>query len=204
MDHTASARPPGRPRDASIDERVLSVVRDLLVEVGWHGLSVRLVAARAGVGRASLTRRWPSKEALVLHAILGEAPDLTPFSGTDVNGWIDWVVRGSHELFGRAEVKAAVPGLLLAFQANDELRRLLWTRFSGPAVELFATDLNAIGSEERRRAHLDARAVLAMAAGAALFLTTVAIDDDTTALQARIADLLTVGVHNMWANRLDD
>ncbi|PRC51572.1 TetR family transcriptional regulator, partial [Mycobacterium sp. ITM-2017-0098] len=44
----------GRPRDASIDQRVLSVTRELLLEVGWDELSVRMVAVRAGVGRSSL------------------------------------------------------------------------------------------------------------------------------------------------------
>lgn len=173
----------GRPRDASIDERVLSVTRELLVEVGWDDLSVRLVAVRAGVGRSSLNRRWSSKAELVLHAILGENPDMAPFSGTDRAGWIDWVVRGSHQLFSRPDVRAAVPGLLLALRENHELRKQLWSGFSGPAVELFAQDGHG--------AELDARAALAMAAGAALFVTTVADEDDTPQLQDRMVELLT-------------
>lgn len=191
---TDRTRAAGRPRDASIDERVLSVTRELLVEVGWDELSMRLVAARAGVGRSSLNRRWSSKAELVLHAILGETPDLAPFSGTDLTGWIDWVVRGSHELFGRPDVRAAVPGLLLALGENDALRRDLWARFSGPAVQLFAEDVHATTPAQRRRADVDARATLAMAAGAALFVTTVAVEDDSETLRSRIAQLLTTAI----------
>lgn len=193
-DHDRSARASGRPRDTSIDERVLSVTRDLLVEVGWDGLSMRLVAVRTGVGRSSLNRRWSSKAELVLHAILGETPDLAPFSGTDLTGWIDWVVRGSHELFARPDVRAAVPGLLLALGENDDLRRDLWARFSGPAVQLFADDVQATTSAKRRRADVDARATLAMAAGAALFVSTVAVEDDSEVLRNRIAQLLITAV----------
>lgn len=193
-DHDRSARASGRPRDTSIDERVLSVTRDLLVEVGWDGLSMRLVAARTGVGRSSLNRRWSSKAELVLQAILGETPDLAPFSGTDLTGWIDWVVRGSHELFARPDVRAAVPGLLLALGENDDLRRDLWARFSGPAVQLFADDVQATTPAKRRRADVDARATLAMAAGAALFVTTVAVEDDSETLRNRIAQLLITAV----------
>ncbi|BCO97287.1 TetR/AcrR family transcriptional regulator [Mycobacterium intracellulare] len=193
-DHDRSARASGRPRDISIDERVLSVTRDLLVEVGWDGLSMRLVAVRTGVGRSSLNRRWSSKAELVLHAILGETPDLAPFSGTDLAGWIDWVVRGSHELFARPDVRAAVPGLLLALGENDDLRRDLWARFSGPAVQLFADDVQATTPAKRRRADVDARATLAMAAGAALFVTTVAVEDDSEILRNRIAQLLITAV----------
>lgn len=193
-DHDRSARASGRPRDTSIDERVLSVTRDLLVEVGWDGLSMRLVAVRTGVGRSSLNRRWSSKAELVLHAILGETPDLAPFSGTDLAGWIDWVVRGSHELFARPDVRAAVPGLLLALGENDDLRRDLWARFSGPAVQLFADDVQATTPAKRRRADVDARATLAMAAGAALFVSTVAVEDDSEVLRNRIAQLLITAV----------
>jgi AcrR family transcriptional regulator len=193
-DHDRRTRSTGRPRDASIDDRVLSVTRDLLVEVGWDELSVRLVAARAGVGRSSLNRRWSSKAELVLHAILGETPDLAPFSGTDLRGWIDWVVRGSHELFSRPDVRAAVPGLLLALRENDDLRERLWDSFSGPAVQLFAERVHPNTPSQRRRADLDARASLAMAAGAALFVTTVALDDDSEALRRRIAALLMTAV----------
>ncbi|WP_319431926.1 helix-turn-helix domain-containing protein [Mycobacterium sp. RTGN5] len=180
----------GRPRDASIDERVFAVTRELLVEVGWEELSMRLIAARSGVSRSSLDRRWLSKAELVLHAILGATPDLAPFAGTDRLGWVDWVVRGSHQLFARAEVKAAVPGLLLAMAENEQLRRRVWSGFSGPAVALFTgADVRDPGEAER-----DARSVIAMAAGAALFLTTIAVEDDTEALRARIVGILTAAV----------
>lgn len=180
----------GRPRDSSIDERVCAATRELLLEVGWDELSVRLVAARAGVGRSSLNRRWASKAELVLHAILGESPDMSPFSGTDVDGWITWVVRGSHELFGRSDVRAAVPGLILALAGNDELRERLWRSFSGPAVALYTEHVRTPTPAERSRAELDARTALVMAAGSALFLSTVATDDDSDALRRRIAHLL--------------
>ena len=175
----------GRPRDSSIDERVFTVTRHLLVEIGWDALSMRLIATRAGVSRSSLNRRWPSKAELVLHAILGATPDLAPFAGTDRRGWVDWVARGSRQLFARPEVKAAVPGLLLAMSENEELRNRLWSGFSGPAVELFRAGLPDSSTADR-----DARAVLAMAAGAALFLSTVAVDDDNDELHQRIASIL--------------
>ncbi|OBK25834.1 TetR family transcriptional regulator [Mycobacterium asiaticum] len=193
-----SARPAGRPRDSSIDQRVLTVTRELLVEMGWNALSMRSIAARSGVSRSSLDRRWPSKAELVLHAILGATPDLAPFAGTDRLGWVDWVVRGSRQLFARPEVKAAIPGLLVAMAENDELRNRIWAGFSGPAVALFtpddATQTADAASDAADELASDARAIMAMAAGAALFLTTIAVEDDTEALHARIARILTDAV----------
>jgi AcrR family transcriptional regulator len=183
-------RSTGRPRDASIDERVLEVTREQLVKTGWDELSMRLIATRAGVSRSSLDRRWSSKAELVLHAILGATPDLAPFAGTDRAGWVDWVVRGSRQLFARPEVKAAVPGLLLAVAENRELRRRLWADFSGPAAALFVDGRDG----DRADAERDARAVIAMAAGAALFTSTVAVEDDSDALHARVAEILVAAV----------
>ncbi|MCG7592886.1 TetR/AcrR family transcriptional regulator [Mycobacterium sp. PSTR-4-N] len=193
-DEPPAAAAGGRPRDATIDERVLAATRELLLEVGWDDFSVRMVAARAGVGRASLSRRWNSKAELVLDAILGQTPDLTPFAGTDLAGWIEWVVRGSYELFSRRDVSEAVPGLLLTLRENDAVRRALWANFTTPAVALFAEHLAADTPAARRRAERDARAVLVMAAGAALVTTTVAVEDDTDALRRRIAELLSASI----------
>ncbi|WP_006246480.1 TetR family transcriptional regulator [Mycolicibacterium tusciae] len=179
------AKAGGRPRDASIDARVFAVTRELLLEVGWDELSMRLIATRSGVSRSSLRRRWSSKAELVVHAILGETPDLEPFADTDRLGWVDWVAHGSRELFARPEVRAAVPGLLLAMGQNEQLRHRLWEGFSGPAVALFTADASDPADAER-----DARAVIAMAAGAALFLTTVAAEDDSDALHAQIRGIL--------------
>ncbi|OBF12063.1 helix-turn-helix domain-containing protein [Mycobacterium sp. ACS4331] len=191
MSDGTAERSAGRPRDSSIDERVLEATRQLLLEVGWDELSIRLVAARAGVGRSSMNRRWATKAELVLHAILGEAPDLSPFAGTDLTGWIQWLVAGSHQLFTRPDVRAAVPGLMLALRENQELRTTLWADFSGPAVALYAQHVAARTPAARRRAELDARALLVLAAGASLILTTVAVEDDSPELRKRIAALLT-------------
>ncbi|MBS9374569.1 TetR family transcriptional regulator [Rhodococcus sp. B50] len=174
---------PGRPRDPRIDNDVLTATREMLRSHGWDGLSLRAIAARAGVGRAALTRRWPTKAHLVLDALLGSAPDLTPYGGIDRKGWIEWVVAESIELFSRPEVRAALPGLLAALRDHDDLRNTLWRTFSGPSTALFA---DGDGSD----AEIDAKAVLVMAAGSALFAGLIAAEDDTPALRTRILELL--------------
>ena len=59
----------GRPRDPAVDEAILSAAVDLLVELGYARLTMEQVAERAGVGKASLYLRWPSKVALVAEAV---------------------------------------------------------------------------------------------------------------------------------------
>jgi AcrR family transcriptional regulator len=56
----------GRPRDASVDAAITQAVLDVLNDVGLNSMSMDAVAARAGVGKATIYRRWSSKEDLVV------------------------------------------------------------------------------------------------------------------------------------------
>ncbi|MFB9694343.1 TetR/AcrR family transcriptional regulator [Amorphoplanes digitatis] len=61
---------PGRPRDARADAAIIEAVLDLLAAgQSADALSIEAVAARAGVGKATIYRRWPNKEALLIDAV---------------------------------------------------------------------------------------------------------------------------------------
>lgn len=59
-------RRPGRPRDAGADEAILEASAAVLAEYGPAGFTVDAVAARAGCGKATIYRRWPSRAHLML------------------------------------------------------------------------------------------------------------------------------------------
>ena len=63
------ARAVGRPRDPEADRAILQATIELLAEEGFGGLSIEAVAARAGVGKTTVYRRWPSKIPLVVDAL---------------------------------------------------------------------------------------------------------------------------------------
>jgi AcrR family transcriptional regulator len=65
----ASARRPGRPRSEQADQAIIEAALSLFAESGPEGLCIERVAARAGVGKATIYRRWPGKEDLLLDAI---------------------------------------------------------------------------------------------------------------------------------------
>jgi len=86
-----TARRPGRPRDPQADEAITSAIVDVLAEQGFSGFTVEEVAARAGVGKATIYRRWSTKEELVLAAaervmVHVEPPD-TGSLRDDLVGW---------------------------------------------------------------------------------------------------------------------
>lgn len=67
---SSASRRPGRPRSDAAHKAILRAARELLVEEGFTRLRLEHVAARAGVGKGTIYRRWPSKEALTLDLVL--------------------------------------------------------------------------------------------------------------------------------------
>ena len=79
---TAPERKRGRPRSKHADSAIMRAASDLLAERGLGGMSIEEVASRAGVGKATIYRRWPSRGALVLDAFVAEFLALQPLPET--------------------------------------------------------------------------------------------------------------------------
>ena len=62
-------RRPGRPRSEQADHAILSAALDLFAESGPDALCIEQVAAKAGVGKATIYRRWPGKEDMLVDAL---------------------------------------------------------------------------------------------------------------------------------------
>jgi AcrR family transcriptional regulator len=62
-------RAPGRPRSERAHRAILAAAIDLFVEQGFEAMSMEGIAARAGVGKTTIYRRWASKEDLIVAAI---------------------------------------------------------------------------------------------------------------------------------------
>ena len=74
----------GRPRSAQAERAILAAALDLIAERGPEGLGIEQVAARAGVGKATIYRRWPGKEDMLLDAIGSLGSDLPVPQGRSV------------------------------------------------------------------------------------------------------------------------
>ncbi|MFE2516468.1 TetR/AcrR family transcriptional regulator [Streptomyces mirabilis] len=66
-----------RRRGAVLERAILDAALEQLSTVGWNGLTMEGVAARAQTGKAAVYRRWPSKEDLVADALKAGLPNLT-------------------------------------------------------------------------------------------------------------------------------
>ncbi|WP_413471028.1 TetR/AcrR family transcriptional regulator [Streptomyces peucetius] len=127
MSSSTSPEPPrtgrtGRPRSAEADAAILEATRASLVELGWSKLTMGDVAARAGVAKTTLYRRWANKNELVVDAVAVlfdelELPDRGSLAA-DVEG----VVLQFADLLGRPETKTALMGVVAESTRDEALR----------------------------------------------------------------------------------
>jgi AcrR family transcriptional regulator len=110
-------RRPGRPRSPEAHAAILRAALELAVEGGLRRLSMEAIAARAGVGKATIYRRWKSKEAVFAEAIgsIAVNPEV-PDTGT-VRG--DFEAASSAAVGGMAPEAFRVLPRLLADAADD-------------------------------------------------------------------------------------
>jgi AcrR family transcriptional regulator len=73
---------PGRRRSDQSHQAILQASREVLEEVGYRALTIEAIAARAGVGKKTIYRWWPSKAAVVLEALTMHAEVQVPFTDT--------------------------------------------------------------------------------------------------------------------------
>jgi len=72
----------GRPRSQEADRAILTAAAELLADRGLSAMSIEEVAARAGVGKTTIYRRWPSKGLLALDAFVTSFREAQPPNDT--------------------------------------------------------------------------------------------------------------------------
>jgi len=119
---TTAPRPPGRPRSVRAHEAIIDAVLDLLAEgTTVEALSMEAVAARAGVGKATIYRRWPHKEALLIDAVAATKEPIPELPGESVREDLIRLVRA----VGKARDSRAgqiMPCLIPELQRPGHLR----------------------------------------------------------------------------------
>jgi AcrR family transcriptional regulator len=150
----------GRPRDPEVDEAIRVATVDVLLRDGFAHLTMEEVADRAGVGKASLYRRWPNKVALVVDAVRRmadqwvEVPD-TGSVHDDMLGFFRAIVRTKRT---ETEVMSVVSS---EAACNPELASAFRKEFLGT----FRTQLEAIVQRGVDRGELPAGTDVELLAG---------------------------------------
>jgi AcrR family transcriptional regulator len=163
-------RRPGRPRSAQAHQAILKAALELLAEEGYQGMSIEGVAARAGVGKTTIYRRWESKEELVLDAVASLHAEIPIIDSGNLRA--DLITLMQTALHSFSENPALIDLLLkmgAEIKANRQPFQLLFTRLLAPRLQ----NINQLirGAQERGeiRPDIDPLLIMSMIGGSLLY-----------------------------------
>ncbi|KMS72786.1 TetR family transcriptional regulator [Streptomyces viridochromogenes] len=119
---TPATTRPGRPRSAAAATAILAATRAALVELGWSKLTLGDVAARAGVAKTTIYRRWPGKNELVVDAVAELFDELELPDRGSLAADIEGVVLQFAAILDRPEARSGLMAAVAESTRDEALR----------------------------------------------------------------------------------
>lgn len=123
----------GRPRSAGTDQAILDAVRALLVEHGYSGLTIEGVAARSGVAKSTVYRRWTTKADLVVDAVVDT---LTPLFAAPPDSAPEDLLRALVTALSQPASRAAFLAVISEAAVDPMVHERAATRLIEPSRRL--------------------------------------------------------------------
>lgn len=182
----------GRRRNPRSQQAILDATVELLTEVGYQGLTVEGVAARAGVGKATVYRWWPTKPALVTEAINLRMP-LSPVPETgDTRADLRAAIRASIATFTGLPTGVVIPALAADLMRDPEGAAHLH-ELMGPRRASALRILRHAAERGDLPADADAELLLSVYAGAVFYRTLITGEPVTDHDIDQLVDLILDG-----------
>ena len=169
----AATRPPGRPRSAQADSAILRATIEVFLESGLEGLSMERVAARAGVGKATLYRRAGSKEELLMQAYALIRPPGPPDDTGSLEGDMQALAAG-QQARALEMGRTMVPRMIAAALSSPELHALFLERNIGPFREVIGEFVRRGIARGELRPDLDIEATIDLIHGPIVYRVILA------------------------------
>ncbi|MEU9110562.1 TetR/AcrR family transcriptional regulator [Streptomyces sp. NPDC048483] len=137
----------------------------LVGEVGYDKLTIEGIASRAGVGKQTIYRWWPSKAAVLLDAFTDSADEDyekgLPDTG-DLAADLKFVLRATADEFNDAVWQAPYRALAAAGANNEELSRTFVNRLLEPGIRVYTDRIRAAQESGEVAADVDPRVAAEM------------------------------------------
>jgi AcrR family transcriptional regulator len=190
------ARARGRPRSPRADGAILDATLELLAEQGLEGLSVEAVAARAGVGKATIYRRWPSRDEMIAAAFASVNADIAAPDSGDMRSDLVALLGEFQRATLRSVPAAMMPRLIAAVLTRPELLQPFLANALAPRRAALLEALARARARGELRADADLELAFGMIVGSvfqtALLGQAESLSDPT--LPARLVDALLDGI----------
>lgn len=160
---------PGRPRSVRSHQAILKAALDLLAEVGYERMSIEAIAARAGVGKPTIYRRYSSKEELVADAIESLREEISiPDTGSlwsDLDLIIESAARTTLTPLGR-QIKALI---LSTASSSPQFAQVYWAKYLQPRRQAFRVVIERAKTRNEIQADADSDLIFDLMSGAMLY-----------------------------------
>ncbi|MFI1967895.1 TetR family transcriptional regulator [Streptomyces cinnamoneus] len=164
----ATPRTPDSTRRSERSRRaIFDAALELVGEVGYDKLTIEGIAARAGVGKQTIYRWWPSKAAVLLDAFTADAGDYEaglPDTG-DLAADLRFVLRASVDEFNDPKFQAPYRALAAAGANDAELSADFVARLMEPGIKVYTDRLRAARDQGQVAEDADLRVAAEMLLG---------------------------------------
>jgi AcrR family transcriptional regulator len=133
---------PGRPRSIQSHQAMLQATLELLAEVGFDGMSIEAIAARAGIGKTTIYRRYASKEELVADAIESVREEIVIPNTGNLRDDIDALIQNAAQITLSPLGKQTVAMIIGSASSNPQFAQIYWTKYLQPRRKTFAIVLD--------------------------------------------------------------
>jgi AcrR family transcriptional regulator len=175
-----TTRRAGRPRDPGIDDAILTATIRLLSSEGYGGLSVDGIAAAAGVSKAAIYRRWPSKNAVIVAAAEHLSQTVPVPDNGDLRADLEAIVTELVHVFAQPTTVRLVAALVAGMADDSEFARALRTGFLRVRRDATRVVLERAGAHGEINLEIDHRFAIDLLAAPLyyrLLITADPIDD---------------------------
>lgn len=158
-----AARKAGRPRSTQAHQAILEATLTLFAQEGLAGLSIEAIAERAGVGKNTIYRRWPTKEDVIKEALTLFREDLPLPDTGHIRTDLLTVAKHAQELFHRDPLIAQLMTKLIAeIKTTPEIYRAFYDKLVAPRREQFRQMIRRAQARGEVREDLDTTFIISL------------------------------------------
>ena len=162
-----SSKPDPARRNEQSRRAILAAAISLISELGYDGVSIEAIAKRAGVGKQTIYRWWPSKGAVALEALNDSLSAVVDFPDTgDIVEDLRTQMKGVTQLLGSREVGPVYQGIIAVAQCDPAISRAHLEDIIEPANIAFHERLDRAQDRGELRTDFDRQAMIDMLYGA--------------------------------------
>lgn len=167
--NNANKKLSGRPRSAQSHQAMLQATLELLAEVGFEAMSIDAIAARAGVGKTTIYRRYNGKEELVADAIESIREEvLIPDTGK-LSSDIDVLIENAAHITLTPLGRQTVAMIISSAASNSGFAQIYWTNYLQPRRQAFAVVIERAKARNEVQKDLDPGLVFDTMSGIMLY-----------------------------------